>query len=117
MKYFITIMMKKTYGEEKIFEGHEIPEETLHLIIEKYGGNPVFAIEVTIEPEHTITIKETPEAPECKPYPKQIKKRVFIDIPKVKALRKAGWTYEKIADEFNCSPQTIINRLNQEGEA
>lgn len=34
-----------------------------------------------------------------------------IDLGKVKALRKAGWTLEKIADEMGCSAQTIANKL------
>lgn len=34
-----------------------------------------------------------------------------IDMGKVKALRKAGWTLEKIADEMGCSAQTIANKL------
>lgn len=34
-----------------------------------------------------------------------------LDMGKVKALRKAGWTLEKIADEMGCSAQTIANKL------
>lgn len=34
-----------------------------------------------------------------------------IDMGKVKALRKACWTLEKIADEMGCSAQTIANKL------
>lgn len=34
-----------------------------------------------------------------------------IDMGKVKALRKAGWTLEKIADKMGCSAQTIANKL------
>ena len=34
-----------------------------------------------------------------------------LDLGKVKALRKAGWTLEKIADEMGCSAQTIANKL------
>lgn len=34
-----------------------------------------------------------------------------IDLGKVKALRKAGCTLEKIADEMGCSAQTIANKL------
>ena len=44
------------------------------------------------------------------------KKRVIIDIGKVKALRAAGWSYDKISEEFGCSPQTIINHLNSHKE-
>ena len=34
-----------------------------------------------------------------------------LDMGKVKALRKAGWTLDKIADEMGCSAQTIANKL------
>lgn len=34
-----------------------------------------------------------------------------IDMPKVLALRKAGWTFEKIGIEFGVTDQTIINRI------
>lgn len=37
--------------------------------------------------------------------------KVQLDMGKVKALRKAGWTLEKIADEMGCSAQTIANKL------
>ena len=48
-----------------------------------------------------------------KQIPDKTKHKVLIDIGKVKALRKAGWSYEKIAEEFGCSPQTICNHLNK----
>lgn len=34
-----------------------------------------------------------------------------IDDGKIGALRKAGWSLVKIADEMGCSPQTVANRL------
>ena len=34
-----------------------------------------------------------------------------LDDGKIKALREAGWSYDKIAEEMGCSPQTISNRL------
>jgi len=48
--------------------------------------------------------------------PKKVRKKEptnkkDIDMGKVKALRKAGWTLEKIADEMGCSAQTIANKL------
>ena len=47
-------------------------------------------------------------APKAAPKPSAKKD---IDLGKVKALRKAGWTLEKIADEMGCSAQTIANKL------
>ena len=43
--------------------------------------------------------------------PAKVKRKVVIDIGKAKALRAAGWSYEKIADEFGCATQTIINHM------
>lgn len=39
-----------------------------------------------------------------------------LDTGKMRALRAAGWTYEKIADELGCSTQTVINYLKKEEE-
>ena len=50
------------------------------------------------------------EKPQADPKPEP-KKKVQLDMGKVKALRKAGWTLEKIADEMGVSSQTIANRL------
>lgn len=61
----------------------------------------------------------TPRADKPKPAPKKApepkRAKLAIDMGKVKALRNAGWTLEKIADEMGCSPQTIANKLQKEG--
>lgn len=38
-------------------------------------------------------------------------KRKAFDEGKARALRNAGWSLEKIADEMKCSPQTVANHL------
>ena len=38
-----------------------------------------------------------------------------LDDGKIKALREAGWSLEKIADEMGCTPQTVANHLNAMG--
>lgn len=38
-------------------------------------------------------------------------KRQPFDEGKARALRNAGWSLEKIADEMKCSPQTVANHL------
>ena len=43
--------------------------------------------------------------------------RKIDDIPKLKSLRAAGWTLQKIAEEFRCSTQTVANTLKREGIA
>lgn len=42
---------------------------------------------------------------------KEHKKRVQIDDGKIKALRNAGWTLDKIADEMGCTATTISKHL------
>lgn len=63
-------------------------------------------------------VKQDPvkkEAPKQKTEPKPVKKAAGnkkpLDDGKMLALRKAGWTYDKIADEMRCSTQTAINHI------
>lgn len=57
-------------------------------------------------------VKQDPPRPKQAPDQKAAgKKRKPLDDGKMLALRKAGWPYEKIADEMGCSPQTVINRI------
>ena len=44
----------------------------------------------------------------------KIEKRKQLDMGKIKVLRDAGWTLEKIADEMGVSAPTISSRLNKE---
>lgn len=49
----------------------------------------------------------------AKPKKKTVSKaRKEIDMGKVGALRNAGWSWEKIGDEFSVSAQTVINHWN-----
>lgn len=59
-----------------------------------------------------ITPKEEPKLEPVKKRAPALKKA--LDMGKVRALRKAGWTFDKIADEMGVSPQTIANRLKGE---
>lgn len=85
-------------------------------------------IEKALDKGHTVVIvdnvvtlypKEETEKPvkvEPKPElkPKQRKTtRKELDMGKVKALRAAGWSFEKIADEMGCAAQTIANHLKE----
>ena len=40
--------------------------------------------------------------------------RIPEDIPKIRALRKAGWCIEKIADEMYSNPEIIISILKED---
>ena len=50
--------------------------------------------------------KPTPE-PQAKPRRKGA--RIELDLGKMAALRNAGWSYDKIADELHVSQGTVIN--------
>ena len=57
--------------------------------------------------------------PEPKPGPKPQKTRGRkpFDTGKLKALRNAGWSVAKIADEMRVAEQTIRNHMKKEGIA
>lgn len=60
-----------------------------------------------------------PEEPEQKKPPQRLvipKPYKDIDVGKARALRAAGWSFEKIADELGVSPTTVANRLRQSEE-
>lgn len=47
--------------------------------------------------------------------PKQVRgpyKKV-LDVGKMRALRDAGWSYEKIADEMRCGASTVYKKLKK----
>lgn len=56
------------------------------------------------------------DAPNPAPKKEGMKKKIDIDMGKVKALRGAGWTLKEIADEMHVAPSTISNKLKEEGE-
>ena len=62
------------------------------------------------EPKKEVAPVQLNEKPKAE-KPAKVKRKVVIDIGKAKALRAAGWSYEKIADEFGCATQTIINHM------
>ena len=64
------------------------------------------------EPTQT-ELEPEPEPEHMKPAPKKANAKINIDMGKVKALRDAGWSFDKIADEMGCSSQTIANRLKE----
>lgn len=76
--------------------------------------------ETEIEPEETqIESEEVKEEvkKEVKTEKKKppVKEKAPLDMGKVKALRRAGWSYDKIGDEMGVSGPTISNRLKAEG--
>ena len=89
-------------------------------MIIKFNG---YDIEATVDEVRALLTDAAPEkvivqAPEMdpEPEPKKTNKKIPLDMGKVKALRKAGWTVEKIADDLRVSPSTIYSRLKEENE-
>lgn len=62
-----------------------------------------------------VTAKPKPEPKQepKKPAPKKPAGKINIDMGKVKALRNAGWSFDKIGDEMGVSAQTIANRMKE----
>ena len=75
------------------------PAEVLELLM---LGNKEAEVEVKQE--------ETPAKPkQIRNRPKHYKKE--LDVGKMRALRDAGWSYGKIADELRCAESTVYNKL------
>lgn len=64
------------------------------------------------EPEQKAEAKPTP--PPKSPVGQGRKRK--LDTGKMTALRNAGWSYEKIADEMGCSAGTVWNFFNKDKE-
>lgn len=66
------------------------------------------------EEETVFTIGGEPVLAEPQPEPKKRggSKPLQLDMGKIVALSRAGWSVEKIADEMGVSGQTIRNRLD-----
>ena len=92
--------------------GHEVEgtAEEIYSLIQMIGG-------ASKEEEEPAAVKkpQTKKAPAKKETKKKETTKKEIDVGKAGALRKAGWSLQKIADEMGVSPQTIANKLKQEG--
>ena len=75
--------------------------EDLEKLLEMFGSAPKQEEKKT-DPKKEDAAKESP-APEKK------KRNRGIDYGKIKALKDAGWTAEKIADEMKISIATVYN--------
>ena len=56
---------------------------------------------------------EVDPVPEKEEKPKKSGKNKPVDVGKMKALRKAGWSMTKIADEMRCSISTVSKHLRE----
>ena len=57
-------------------------------------------------------VQEEPPKAEVKAKPKQ-KKKKEVDVGKIRALNKAGWSVEKIADEMRIGKSTVYKKLKE----
>ena len=57
-------------------------------------------------------VQEEPPKAEVKAKPKPKKKRE-VDVGKIRALNKAGWSVEKIADEMRIGKSTVYKKLKE----
>jgi len=101
----------------------EVPVENIHrlreqiidqinegiLVLPSWCTGTVTNLDLFV-PEPVIQLKE------AEPKKEGTKKKIDIDMGKVKALRAAGRSMDWIADDMGVSVQTIYNRLKEEGE-
>lgn len=57
-------------------------------------------------------VQEEPPKTEVKAKPKP-KKKKEVDVGKIRALNKAGWSVEKIADEMRIGKSTVYKKLKE----
>lgn len=98
--------------DEEIYTLSRVTHETQ--LCELYAADAFCAVEVFEEPEEAENPKEEkPEEP--KEEQKKKPKKNEVDHGRICACYKAGWSVAKIADECQCSDQTVRNHLKQEG--
>ena len=101
-----------------------VPDTLQHML----EGVIFFRQEPALEKEILpVVSREEPEPPaekslsdltkELKQARPAAKGKLDVDIGKMKALREAGWSYAKIADEMRISVGSVHNHLKQAEEA
>lgn len=58
-------------------------------------------------------VQEEPPKAVVKAKPKQKTKKKEVDVGKIRALNKAGWSVEKIADEMRIGKSTVYKKLKE----
>lgn len=67
------------------------------------------------EPEPVPEEKKQEQKPEPKAKEPEKKTKKALDVGKMVACYKAGWSMSKIADELGCTSQTVANNLKKAG--
>lgn len=101
-----TRITKVSAGEDEVtLSGTEFAENHYcQKCVEKIKAF-IRSAEQTEEQKEDVALVK-PTNPETEP-PQKPKERKKVDMGKILALRKAGWSYEKIADEMGLKPSTI----------
>ena len=92
------------FRQEPAMEKKILPVETVPDVTEPLSEKTLSEIEAGLKQE----LKQARQAGGGK--------RMNVDIGKMKALREAGWSYAKIADEMRISVGSVHNHLKQAEE-
>lgn len=103
---------------KRLLGGDKAENEYLLVIVDDdlntIGASDAVRIWEKLNEELPGTKKMDPEVKaQPKAQPKQAAGKKRLDDAKMLALRKAGWSYEKIADEMRCATQTVINHIRE----
>lgn len=115
-------MRKITYFCDRC--GKQITSDLIHLgvrfidpangelVDEEWGAELCRECSEIVDDATVKAIKMTQKpAPKKKPVNRPAPNKVDIDMGKVFALREAGWSLDKIGEEFRVSGQTIANHI------
>lgn len=114
--YFCDRCGKQITGNLIRIGAHFIDTADEEIIDEEWGADLCRDCYEIVDDATMKAIKEVEEKPKPAPKPKKPNNRpapnkVDIDMPKVFALRKAGWSLDKIGEEFGVSGQTVANHI------
>ena len=107
MLHTFTYKLPETEDPEDVEEGAELCEDCYKEI------DDMIAFMVKNPTIHFAGGKPIEAEPE---KPKRAARKKTLDLGKMAALRNAGWSYRKIADELGCSDVTVAARMEEAQE-
>ena len=100
-----------------ISDYYDAPEEHKVSYADRMAGAISAVLYIAQAEQETDPEAEQPQGGGVEQEPKRHStKKVTLDMGKVKALKNAGWSTPKIADEMRVSVSTVARRLNEEKE-
>ena len=107
MLHTFTYKLPETEDAEDVEEGAELCEDCYKEI------DDMIAFMVKNPTVHFDGGKQIGTEPD-KPKPKHGgHNKKPLDLGRMAALRNAGWSYDKIAEDLRCSAQTVANRMEE----